>query len=118
SRQYITKHFNNNPPQLRSFEELFPSSPPDDDALDLLTNLLKFNPYKRLTAEQAILHPYFQIYNNNNPTPTSNKLLWIELDHLNTVDDVKKFLFDEAINIRTRLHSQKSITGRKNEIEN
>ena len=32
------------------------------DALDLLHALLQFNPDKRLTAEQALKHPYVKRY--------------------------------------------------------
>lgn len=39
---------------------LQPSVPPD--ALDLLRGLLVFNPDKRLTAEQALQHPYVARY--------------------------------------------------------
>ncbi|NWV31882.1 MK15 kinase, partial [Grantiella picta] len=40
-----------------AFEEIFPSSTPLP-ALDLLKKLLVFNPEKRLTAEEALQHPY------------------------------------------------------------
>lgn len=33
-----------------------------EDALDLINNLLLFNPYKRLTAEQALEHAYISRY--------------------------------------------------------
>ncbi|NXT71794.1 MK15 kinase, partial [Chaetops frenatus] len=43
--------------QRVAFEEIFPSSTPLP-ALDLLKKLLVFNPHKRLTAEEALQHPY------------------------------------------------------------
>uniref|UniRef100_A0A8B9NYD2 Mitogen-activated protein kinase 15 n=1 Tax=Apteryx owenii TaxID=8824 RepID=A0A8B9NYD2_APTOW len=43
--------------QRVTFEEILPSSTPLH-ALDLLKKLLVFNPHKRLTAEEALQHPY------------------------------------------------------------
>jgi serine/threonine protein kinase len=31
----------------------------DETGLDLLTNLLQYQPNKRFSAERALLHPYF-----------------------------------------------------------
>lgn len=36
----------------------------DDDALDLLKKLLVFNPNQRLTAEEALQHPYMKDFHN------------------------------------------------------
>ena len=39
---------------------MFPKA--SDDALDLLTKLLQFNPNKRYTVDQCLAHPYFKEY--------------------------------------------------------
>ncbi|NWY99938.1 MK15 kinase, partial [Loxia curvirostra] len=51
----VIKHMSSR--QRVAFEEIFPSSTPLP-ALDLLKKLLVFNPDKRLTAEEALQHPY------------------------------------------------------------
>ena len=48
-----------NPKKLR---DMFPTA--SDDALDLIRNLLHFNPTKRLTAEEALKHPYVAQFHN------------------------------------------------------
>ncbi|XP_072017572.1 extracellular signal-regulated kinase 2-like isoform X2 [Amphiura filiformis] len=46
----------------QSFEDILPKAPAD--ALDLLRKLLHFNPEKRLTAAQALKHPYVKRFSN------------------------------------------------------
>ncbi|EMC99366.1 hypothetical protein BAUCODRAFT_400848 [Baudoinia panamericana UAMH 10762] len=48
------------------------SSPPDESALDLLRKLLEYDPLKRLTAEQALKHPYFLGPDSNGKPPSWN----------------------------------------------
>ncbi|XP_060948701.1 mitogen-activated protein kinase 15 isoform X2 [Limanda limanda] len=54
-------------PQVSLEDLLQPSAPPD--ALDLLRGLLVFNPDKRLTAEQALQHPYVARFHNPTKEP-------------------------------------------------
>ncbi|KAG7395404.1 Cyclin-Dependent Kinase 7 [Phytophthora boehmeriae] len=60
---------------LANFVEFTPSTAPplgsifsaaSEDALDLLSKLLKYNPAERITAVEALKHPYF----SNAPAPT------------------------------------------------
>ncbi|KAM7347151.1 LOW QUALITY PROTEIN: cdc7 kinase [Cochliomyia hominivorax] len=49
-------------------DDIFPPS-----AYDLLYRLLEVNPHKRITADEALRHPFFmECYNNNNNITTSN----------------------------------------------
>lgn len=52
----------------RSLEDVIPSAPPD--GIDLLKRLLQFNPDKRLTAEQALKHPFVARFHNPEEEPS------------------------------------------------
>lgn len=60
-----------NPCHYRSFSNLFPRAA--EDALDLLHGLLQFNPTKRVTAEEALQHPYVLQFSNPDFEPSYNK---------------------------------------------
>jgi len=50
------KDFNQDSNNSNRFKKMFPDV--EDDALDLLTKLLVFNPYKRITVEEALAHSF------------------------------------------------------------
>ena len=49
-----------------------PGPPPPDEALGLLQDLLTYDPLRRLTAEQALKHPYFLGHEGNEKPPSWN----------------------------------------------
>jgi len=49
------------------FAQVLPKASPQ--ALDLLERLLQFDPSKRITAAEALSHPYFTTALNSNPSP-------------------------------------------------
>jgi hypothetical protein len=48
--------------KVRSFREWFPTA--GEEARSLLLGLLQFSPAKRMTATQAMRHPYLQQFYN------------------------------------------------------
>ncbi|KAL4439530.1 hypothetical protein ABPG74_003932 [Tetrahymena malaccensis] len=69
----------NNPTQnTKTLQQMIPMA--SDDALDLLQNLLQFNPKKRITAEQALSHPYVRQFHNPNDEPVCGRIIQIPLD--------------------------------------
>ena len=45
-----------------SWTQLYPKASPV--AIDLLEKLLKFDPYQRITVEEALAHPYLESYHD------------------------------------------------------
>ena len=42
--------------KIKKIKDIFPTA--TDEAIDLMTNLLRFNPSKRMSVEQALKHPF------------------------------------------------------------
>ena len=51
-----------------------PMTPINPLAIDLLENLLIFNPAKRITVDDALKHPYLRLYHDPNDEPISEKI--------------------------------------------
>ena len=80
----------------KDFKNLFPDAKPL--ALDLLKNMLVFNPNKRFTIEQCIAHPYFEGLHDPGEEPLSDKQFDWGFDDLKlTKENLQKMTFEESL---------------------
>jgi mitogen-activated protein kinase 15 len=86
--------------RVRGPSEMFVSASPD--ALDLIKKCLQFNPDKRITAFEALRHPYVAQFHNEADEPACPRVLKIQ------IDDNTKY---SAVDYRDRLY--KEIARRK-----
>lgn len=82
------------------WKKRFPEA--SDQAIDLLTKLLSFNPKKRISVYQAIQHEYFaQIIALETPPTSKVKFSWDwEYDNaklLNSIPVIKKLIYMESL---------------------
>lgn len=85
------------------FAELFAQIPGiNPNALDLLEQLLAFNPAKRITVESALQHPYLLLYHDPNDEPTCDAIpedffdFDKKKDHL-LIEELKRMLYEEIM---------------------
>ena len=93
---------------------MFPGAPAE--ALDLLKKLLIFNPYFRLTVEEALAHPFFHgVRKDDIPMPTGEIVM--EWEQIVKEDDSKETLmelFEEEM-ARYRIISTEDAVGKSAE---
>lgn len=82
------------PSHPRSLRHMFPQA--SDDALDLFEKLIRFNPDKRITAEEALKHEYVAQFHKEDEEPICKHKIVVP------IDDNKKFSISEY---RTKLYN-------------
>jgi len=83
----------------RPLSSLFPNA--DEDALDLLHKLLMFNPNKRITAEEALAHPYLSQFHVPEEEIVCTKAIEIPINDNEkcTVDEYRDKLYQNIIKV-------------------
>jgi len=85
------------PSKAKTLSDLYPHAAPD--ALDLLKQLLQFNPNKRTNVEKALEHPYVAQFHNPNDEPACDKEIHIAIDDDQKlqIDDYRTFLYNDIV---------------------
>ncbi|KAM3596322.1 uncharacterized protein V6R79_012365 [Siganus canaliculatus] len=104
-------------PQVPLEDLLQPDVPPD--ALDLLKGLLVFNPDKRLTAEQALQHPYVSRFHNpaKEPALHYDVVLPVDDDVQLSVVQYRNKLYEMILERRTKQGMQRLIQPKERDRE-
>lgn len=85
------------PKQGTAWSKLFPNA--DPRALDLLNKLLCFNPFERITVEQALAHPYLEQYYDPADEPVAETPFSFDTE----LDDLPKEHLKELIYKETKV---------------
>uniref|UniRef100_A0A8C4SM98 Mitogen-activated protein kinase 15 n=1 Tax=Erpetoichthys calabaricus TaxID=27687 RepID=A0A8C4SM98_ERPCA len=91
-------------------EEMLPPSNPSD-ALDLLNKLLVFNPDKRLTAEEALGHPYVRRFRNitKEPSLDYDVVLPVDDDTQLSVAEYRNKLYEMILERKSAVRLQRRV---------
>ncbi|KAJ3126871.1 Mitogen-activated protein kinase [Physocladia obscura] len=73
---------------------LFPKAEPD--ALNLFSRLLEFSPVERITAEQALKHPYLASFHQPDDEPSHPKLFDYSFESAQSIEDIMKIIAAEV----------------------
>ncbi|KAG6001128.1 Subtilisin-like proteinase Spm1 [Claviceps pusilla] len=82
----------------KSFPSLFPQANPD--ALDLLDKMLAFDPSSRISVEQALEHPYLQVWHDPSDEPDCPTTFNFDFEVLDDVGEMRQVILDEVTRFR------------------
>jgi len=86
------------------FSTLFPRANPL--AIDLLSQLLHFDPAKRITCEQALNHPYLSVWHDPADEPVCTASFDFGFEEEDSVDGMKRLIVEEVHSFRQEVRAQ------------
>ncbi|KAJ3312601.1 Mitogen-activated protein kinase [Boothiomyces sp. JEL0838] len=84
--------------QKANFQKVFPTA--DAQALDLMNHFLVFDPAKRISASDALGHPYLAMYHVPDDEPNCPTTFDFSFEATNTIPEIKKLIAQEVANFK------------------
>eukprot|EP01025_Chloroclados_australasicus_P049170 TRINITY_DN5590_c0_g1_i7.p2 TRINITY_DN5590_c0_g1~~TRINITY_DN5590_c0_g1_i7.p2 ORF type:complete len:436 (-),score=36.31 TRINITY_DN5590_c0_g1_i7:3928-5235(-) len=99
----------------KPLHHIFPNAPPD--AVDLMRKLLQFNPEDRLSAEEALRHPYVKQFHNSVDEPVRRHPITIPVDDNErySISQYREMLYAEILRrkkeLRRRMREREHVSA-------
>jgi len=105
------------PSNPRSLSDMYPNA--SSEALDLLRKLLQFNPNKRITADEALAHPFVAQFHNPTDEPVCDRIIRIPIDdnHKYSISEYRNKLYNDIIKKKKETRRRHHSHGHKSEKE-
>ncbi|CCU82891.1 MAP kinase-II [Blumeria hordei DH14] len=97
----------------RPFAQIFPNANPD--ALDLLNRMLAFDPASRISVEEALEHPYLQIWHDVSDEPCCPTTFNFDFEVTDDVGEMRKMILDEVARFRHHVRVQPGMQSPSND---
>eukprot|EP00877_Chromochloris_zofingiensis_P003410 jgi/Chrzof1/1306/Cz10g02130.t1_MAPK5 len=90
--------------QPKKLADIFPHA--SKEACDLLLRLLHFNPSKRISATEALRHPYVSQFHDADQEPSCSRTITIPINdnHKYSIQEYRQKLYEEILKRKRELH--------------